>query len=97
MLHLVSLYPLARCGSKATPPRTAGTTGAPAPAGLPILFDFWTAAYQAIEDSLPELPHFLPEAAGWSLPMPRVFGPTPRTPASIRPAAVAAGDAAAIS
>ena len=23
---------------------------APAPAGLPILFDFWTAAYQAIDD-----------------------------------------------
>jgi CubicO group peptidase (beta-lactamase class C family) len=23
---------------------------APAPPGLPILFDFWTAAYQAIDD-----------------------------------------------
>jgi len=23
---------------------------APAPAGLPILIDFWTAAYQAIDD-----------------------------------------------
>jgi len=25
-------------------------SGAPAPPGLPILFDFWTAAYQAIDD-----------------------------------------------
>jgi hypothetical protein len=35
------------------PPRMQEGTGelrAPAPAGLPILFDFWTAAYQAIDD-----------------------------------------------